>query len=234
MNIKTKIKAAAIVILIMLCTGCIEESDKEKPDDEIKNVPPSLIILNPGVEEWVGWTVDIQWSASDADNDTVKIDIWYGKDDKWNLIASNLTMVSSYDWDTTYVDNGPWVLRLTANDGTDLVQHDINITVHKDWFGLVITSPEGGDVYSTECNISWESIITPRRGSDDISIYYTNNNGTDWNFIADGFPLNSGFYYYLWNTTGLPSSEYYQIKLHSDSKDMMYTPVLSGYFTIEN
>lgn len=233
-----KIEVSIIVYLIIFSCGCIEEGSKKEtemqPEEEVKNLPPTLEILNPKVEEWIGWDVNIQWEAYDPENDTLKFDICYGKDNQWYQIASNLTNISKYKWDTSDVNNGKCILKIIAKDGTNIISEEINITVHRDYYGFILESPEREAVYTTECNITWLCVITPRRSnSDDVNIYYSNNNGSDWNFIIGDFPLMSGRYTYLWNTTGLLSSKYYQIKLHSDSKYAL-GDIESEYFKIIN
>ena len=226
-----------ILILISIC-GCIEDEDGgkngDKNGDKKENLPPNLTFVSPYDEEWIDYDVRIEWIAVDPENDTLIIDIYYGKDDNWNTIASDLINASYYEWDVSSLSNEHWILKIEVSDGKNTVSEQINITIHNDFWGIFIISPEKGEVYSKVCNISWNCIITPRRSpGEDLSLYYTNDNGTNWNFIAGDFPISSGQQNYSWNISGLTSSKYYKIKIHSDSQYVPYD-VFSDFFEIKN
>ncbi|MFO8133212.1 MAG: triple tyrosine motif-containing protein [Thermoplasmatota archaeon] len=77
--------------------------------------PPSIEVTTPEPEATVTGTIDIQWNATDAGQVSVAISVSPDNGSTWQAVTANVT-AASYTWDTTLLDNGRYLLRLTATD----------------------------------------------------------------------------------------------------------------------
>lgn len=103
------------------------------------NTPPTITILYPVGGETLNGKVDIQWSASDPEGDEITIDIYYSKDNgiTWTEIATGLANTGSYEWDTTTVEDGYYIIKIKATDTNMLSSEDITAA-------RVMVNNEGG------------------------------------------------------------------------------------------
>lgn len=87
--------------------------------NSIVNSNPIITVISPnGGETWSG-AQDITWNATDADGDTLIIDVWYSEDNgaTWTLIAFNEPNDGIFSWDTTTVSDGSsYLIGLDAYD----------------------------------------------------------------------------------------------------------------------
>ncbi|MBU2634289.1 MAG: Ig domain-containing protein [Nanoarchaeota archaeon] len=94
------------------------------------NTPPEVSILSPTNTETISGVYDIEWAASDAnqDDDTLNILIEYKEDnwwaglagflglDDWNVILASESNLGSYPWNTLVIDDGQYKMRITVTD----------------------------------------------------------------------------------------------------------------------
>lgn len=80
------------------------------------NGVPDVIIVSP-LSGALKDTVKIRWWATDADKDTLDIDLYTKKEGgNWEMIAENLPNTGEYTWNTFYYYNGNYYLKVVARD----------------------------------------------------------------------------------------------------------------------
>jgi len=96
------------------------------PEDEnitvaIENKLPLVRITSPAEDDVLAGIVNITWTASDDDGDplTFVIDIAYSTGIHLDTIVSIGDGIGIYEWNTSTVSNGTYVLIITAFDGFD-------------------------------------------------------------------------------------------------------------------
>jgi len=90
-------------------------------------IPPSVEIIYPSGGEKVSGKIFIKWNATDSDK-KITISIKYSSDDgtTWHLIATNLSNKGVYEWDTTQVANGEYLVSIYASDSAGNINFDIS------------------------------------------------------------------------------------------------------------
>lgn len=68
--------------------------------------------------------------------------------------------------------------------------------------------------------LEWFPIGLNWQTGDTLKIEYSNNNGISWNLIAESALAEDGFYF--WETTSLPDSPYYKIRITSNEDSNVY------------
>ncbi|HIE50453.1 MAG TPA: hypothetical protein EYP85_01730, partial [Armatimonadetes bacterium] len=83
-----------------------------------QNEPPQLTVKVPAGSVVWSKKQNIKWSAKDENGDALTITIEFSPDggQTWETLAEGLHQKSSYEWDTTKVEDGEYLLRLTADD----------------------------------------------------------------------------------------------------------------------
>lgn len=83
------------------------------------NDPPDVSFVSPTAASTLKDVSTVQWTSSDANNDTLVFTLEYNDGDGgWSTLASNLSG-STYDWNTPLVaDGNQYRLRLSTSDGT--------------------------------------------------------------------------------------------------------------------
>ena len=165
------------------------------------NNPPEITLTSPtGGETWSG-TQDITWNASDEDDDTLRINIFYSLDSgiSWTSITTDETNDGTYTWDTITVDPGNnYRIKIEVEDDQD-TNEDVSksdfaitdiktlssITLNPDSKNLTTSNVGGslsevdvtahysdGDTNNVKYVCNWEMISGP--GSyDPVEKYYT-------------------------------------------------------------
>lgn len=91
-----------------------------KTEEADVNHPPEVSVQSPS-SDIADETFTIEWSASDVDDDTISISLYYDTDKNTNngmtLIQSSLSNSGSYVWDTSSLDEGNYFIYALANDG---------------------------------------------------------------------------------------------------------------------
>jgi len=85
------------------------------------NAAPVISLTYPKGGETLSGIVDITWSASDPDNDTVTLNLYLSSDGGLNFTAidSEISNSGSYSFNTAgYSDGTNYVLKIVATDGT--------------------------------------------------------------------------------------------------------------------
>jgi hypothetical protein len=133
---------------------------------------PHLTVLHPnGGEHFTSRGVDINWTASDIENWTIFLNIYYDNDSNPSngrtRISANETNDGSYVWDTSSIATGNYYISIdavsygltyTGNNAsfTATDYSDGNFTTVDNKPHLTVLHPNGGEVFSSKyININW-------------------------------------------------------------------------------
>src|SRR3989344_3356197 len=108
--------AGEYVITVTVSDGETQTEKTTKLTVRNVNVPPEITGLEDSITVKEGETVTIQPSTSDLDNDKVELTL-------------SEPVGSDGVWETTYTDNGEYVVTVTATDGKDTVKKELKVTV---------------------------------------------------------------------------------------------------------
>ena len=202
------------------------------------NAAPVISQDYPVGGEVVTGDMQINWSASDEDDDPITITIDYRKGSgTWTNIANEIANSGSYVWDTTTVDDGTnYRLRILAKDTagkealdsmgpTFEIRNDFDPTV-------TLTSPVGGELWSGTQTITWAA--TDDRDADGditVSLHYTRD---DENFLVIYTNMvNTGSY--DWDTTLVVDDDSYRVRVTArDTKGQEATGISPQTFELYN
>ncbi|MFX0092546.1 MAG: hypothetical protein ACFFBD_12350 [Candidatus Hodarchaeota archaeon] len=100
-----------------------------------RNAPPTVNITYPEegetIEILVDSTINVTWTASDPDNDTLLFSVAYGKTGTdWLFLDQNITQ----SWHNFYARNitkGTVKIRVTATDGLNVVEDIVTFAIVK-------------------------------------------------------------------------------------------------------
>ena len=239
---------AIITICIILITisfiGCLDEGgeDGEKKDGKektTKNQPPIIELIYPKNPSSTlhGYHIDVEWNATDPDNDTLEISIMYWDKNEWKIIVENETNDGEYIWYVGLTGMNT-TLRIIAYDG-EYTAEDRSSTFYIFNFPqdsaktIELISPNGGENWSGIQNITWELDFIGHSLAE-ILIY----NGTDWLTLVENYNITNftktekGYLcYFPLDTTDFENGNRFliQINVNTDGYDK-----LDEYFTIYN
>ncbi len=155
----------------------------------------------------------------------------------WNLITDSTPNNGSYLWNSVpSVNSDLCVVRISDaddNEPFDLSDNSFSIFADQILQELIVTSPNGGDVYvaGSSQNITWQTT-----GVTDVKIEYTNNNGIDWITIVESTP-SDGFY--TWESVPSTVSTNCRVRISDaadgtpyDESDNLFSIAPEPYITI--
>ncbi|MEM2874280.1 MAG: PGF-pre-PGF domain-containing protein [Candidatus Nanoarchaeia archaeon] len=96
--------------------------------NNVNEAPVVTVIAPNGGEVWNG-SKSIKWNATDPDDDTLTIDIYYknSSDANWAIIKAEEFNTGSYTWNTTSVPDGStYLINVTAQDPGGYVVSDVS------------------------------------------------------------------------------------------------------------
>ena len=173
---------------------------------EIINLSPEVEIIKPQAGEVLVGRAEVEWRAVDPDDDDVNLEIGLeykaAASDEWKVIASGIENSGTFNWDTSKLSGGRYMLKITATD------------------------PEGafGDATSEEfvvAALAQTIAAAPNPTSDAVTFYYDlPTDGTlyiysiagrlvysaqlsaadhrhEWNLHSGGKPVANGVYLYF-------------------------------------
>lgn len=175
----------------------------------------SLTLRSPnGGERWMqGESRIISWEADDATNVMLEYSTDHGEN--WSTIVASTPANANYNWTVPAIPSETVSVRVSDADKPGLFDTtDVTFTVR----GIRLTSPVGGENYLIRSSqqITWESIQI-----DEVNIYYSSDNGSSWNLIANRWPASGGFY--TWQLPDFPSEEYLVRVIDPDNSNFQYT-----------
>jgi hypothetical protein len=117
----------AMIFYLILLQYTNNMSSDADPMEVKYNQPPEVEMLYPTGGEQLTGVVMILWRAEDPDGDPLNITIQYTQDpepfcpacppQKWHDIAVNISNTRRFQWDTTLVRDGEYMLKIIASDG---------------------------------------------------------------------------------------------------------------------
>lgn len=187
-------------------------TDSSDQDFTISAVPgaAAITVTSPnGAENWnIPSTHAITWTSSGVTGN-VKIDLTDDDGVTWTPIAEDTANDGSFDWNTDGFAPGATykvrVMSLTDGSIEDLSDASFTLTQQPQ---LKITKPNGGESYSVGdvISIQWISLAT----TDQVKLEYSTDDGANW-LDLDTVVTNDEAR--LWNTTGLPASTQYRLRI---------------------
>lgn len=117
----------------------------------VDTVPPLVSLLYPQGGENLKGTTTIQWEASDNQDDTLEINLSYSPLDNidWSTIMISEDGNATYNWNTSLLPNGKYILRIGATDdaGNSAFYTSGNFTIDSTLPSLQIVKPRNGYLY---------------------------------------------------------------------------------------
>ncbi|MBX2976571.1 MAG: hypothetical protein KF721_10580, partial [Ignavibacteriaceae bacterium] len=181
-----------------------------------------LVLTSPvgGEQFQLGKSYNITWTSNSVSGN---LRLEYSSDAgvTWNLIAGSvIASLGQYNWLVSGVTPSSQVrIKITSVNNPLLVSEGADFTVSR----LTLTSPVGGEFWSsgTTHSITWNSQLI-----NNLNIYYSINNGTNWNLIANVPAATAS---YNWNIPANLNSDDMKIKL-SDASNGLVSDSSSGRF----
>ena len=200
------------------------------------NAPPILVLSSPvGGETWTGMS-QIQWVASDADDDVVGITIELSKDsgDSWETLSANEVNDGFLSWDTSTVPNGSnYRVKVIASDSKAVVEvsSSSDFTIHNNTPPVLSLSfPRGKEILSGAVEIKW----TASDADDDpvgITIEYSPNGGDSWELLSAN-EANDGLF--AWDTRTVSNGSSYRVKVTASDGQAIVIDSSPSDFTVDN
>ncbi|UCC93044.1 MAG: PKD domain-containing protein, partial [Thermoplasmata archaeon] len=113
----------------------------------VPNVAPSVTITDPEEAEEINSTYSVRGTASDSDGSVVRVDVRFNGG-SWETALGRTTW--RYDWDTTQVADGDWLIEARAFDGDLWSPIDkVNVTVLNPvvYADILLVDDDGGQAY---------------------------------------------------------------------------------------
>lgn len=156
---------------------------------------PAVTLTSPnGSEKWmVGKQYSITWSAVALSK--VKADYSTNNGSQWILIADSVsTNLGSYIWTVPNTESNNCLVRLTGVDEptvSDQSNSPFTIELERN---LTLTSPAAGETYTSgqTMSIRWTFL-----NLENVDIYYSVDNGANWQPVADSVNASSQLFEWL-------------------------------------
>ncbi len=143
----------------------------------------------------------VKWNQTGSPSNYWNIDYSLDGGTIWTSVASNyLSTNGQFLWTVPNVQSSTVIMRVFDANLTTTVDQSNNVfTIN---IPIVLISPNGGEVWQgqTVHNITWNMIGT----SNSFNIYYSTDNGTNWNAIAYNYSTGTGSY--AWTVPTIPPS----------------------------
>lgn len=176
---------------------------------------PNLTLEMPADKDVWSGREEIRWQATDPSrqNLTMRIEISRDGGGTWDILERRWQNTGVYTWDTTAHANGPFLLRLTADNGyfqSTRISHPFLL---KNPGGtpptVSLLSPQGGETWSGIQEIQW--LARDADGDElHVDLAYRITGDSAWQAIAQSVP-NTGRY--VCDTTDLPNCDSTEIRI---------------------
>ncbi|MCF8457826.1 MAG: hypothetical protein K9H62_18005 [Bacteroidales bacterium] len=206
-------------------TSVVDLSDAAFEINQIVSNPVTVTAPNGGEVLTGGSTYEITWTS---DQSISYLDLYYSTDGgtTWNFIADHENNDSTYMWTVPNISTTNALIKITEfSNGNIFDVSDAAFTINGVPNTITVISPNGGEVWtagSTQ-NITWSTTGTVSY----VVIYYSTNNGTNWNLIDD-YSYNDGLY--EWTIPNLTTTNAL-IKIH-DVASSQVVDISNGVFEI--
>lgn len=206
-----------------------------------ENHVPVVQLLYPDNGTIVAGEIIVNWSASDADNDTLYFDlsIMPIPNGNWLLLAYNTTDYE-FLFDTRDVPDWYYWLRIEAKDlkggvGSDrtdsyFVIDNAGGTPANSEPVVNITSPNGGETVSGYLHVTWEA-FHPDNSTMDFELLISSNAGAGWTTVIADLTETT----YVINTNSLVDGDRYTLRVVvTDSEGLSSHDECDALFTVQN
>ncbi|MGA1872603.1 MAG: hypothetical protein ACMUHY_02935 [Thermoplasmatota archaeon] len=162
---------------------------------------PECRIMEPGEEDIVSGTLEIEWSSNDEEDEPedMTYDLYYmfSGGTYWKELATNEPNTGSYELDTTELEEGDGVysLRLIVRDsrGELASPSTVYFTVYNPDSPEIISAAGPTSTVSKAASFTWYAEDPDPAETDGLKIWFYYFDGTDWVTVAEGLP-NTGSY----------------------------------------
>lgn len=166
----------------------------------------------------------VKWNATGTSN-YYNIDYSLNNGAIWTSVASNLNITNGqYLWTVPYVQSSTCLVRV--RDKNDTLKQDISDAVFTINIPVIVTSPNGGEVWGagTQKPITWNIQGT----SLSFNLEYSVNGGSSWSTIVSNYATSSGSY--NWTVPNNPSTNC--LVRVTDATTSCMTDISNAPFTI--
>ncbi len=176
----------------------------------IDNAAPSVRLLWPNTKTGLEDTTTILWSARDADEDPLAIDIYYSDNagQSWIPLAEGIPNTGFYEWQVSYLPAGArYRVKVVARDEYSQAsdESDDTFTIGRNLRPrITLLTPTAGQTISGIQPIRWTA-FDPEGASLQISVTLRHTGTEDWEFLGKS-SFHDGLL--LWDTTDFPDGEY--------------------------
>ncbi len=151
---------------------------------------PSISLNHPTGGETFGQgsTETIQWTTEAGDVGIDTVDLEYSNDggNSWSDIATGLSDTGSYDWTVPEEGTMKGKIRATVHDVDSLSDSNTSdsFTIAPQ---IMITSPEGGDIWNVgyDEDIKWTTTEASGSSITGVDLEYSPDGGASWNTIVE-------------------------------------------------
>jgi len=175
----------------------------------VANHRPTVDLLAPQGNVRLRDQAVVLWTASDADGDELRIDLYYSDDGglNWLPLAQDLSNTGYYVWQFSFLPSGTdYRLRIVARDGLSAAmdESDSPLIIGDDVTPeLAIHTPAEEELLAGWRLVSWRTSAVPGEGHR-IRLE-ARPDGGEWLPLAAETP-DDGFW--LWDTSALPDGPY--------------------------
>ena len=192
------------------------------------NTPPTVDLLTPqGSEEWtVGEVRPIQWSAQDAEDDSVSLGVildWTADaGTTWNTLTGNLSNTGSWDWTIPDTTTDSALVRIGVFDSRQDTTWDqsefFSVAAPNSPPQVTLTSPNGGEAWTAQesHSVTWTASDAEDGSELSIDLEFSLNGGTQWTFLAEDTE-NSGSH--PWTPTDTTSQALFRVTARDSQQD---------------
>ena len=184
MNTKLVVIAVSSFFLMACGGGGVET----KPSPPANLLP--VVIVDNDIEIFEGEVVDIQFSATDVNNDSISFSLTGDDAAHFSLSNNTITFNQGVDFESptdTNLDN-VYTINLVANDGIGSVIESINLTIQDAFEGRIVDGPVFGSKVFFDKNNNFVQDTNENVYLSDESGYFSilETNTNEFNLVAIG------------------------------------------------
>lgn len=212
------------------------DPDSEYFEYTIISRPPTVELLSPNLGGIFENSIQIDWTGSDPDDDSLTYTIGYQIDGGgWVLLVSDLTN-NSYIWDISgFADSAAVSLIVYADDGfcatvSDQCEFVFEID-NEDVPEVTFVSPLPGFIYDGTITVNW-ALVDIDEFVTGFELYFLPASGESWVLIENS--IASNILTFDWNTSAIVYSQTVRLKIVTLNSLNVTIETISGLIKIDN
>jgi len=171
----------ALIKVVDYSNSC--KFDLSNANFTITNPTPVITVSYPNtnITTYSNNTINIQWSTAYVTDSYVKIEFSSDNGNTWSVVANPTENDGTHSWILPNISSLNCKFRISAYSNNSIFdESDVAFKVLPPF--ITVTSPNGGEQWKgcSSKTISWTSGGT----SGSFGLYYSINNGANWNYIA--------------------------------------------------